>query len=239
MNKLRPYITRGSSLRGGASSISQAGNALLYVLLAVGLLAALTYSYAKDSRENYAAQSSIHIAEELFAQINMIRAAVIQCTLEYPGGGGDMNCDGVISASDNPNNPYPLNPSNALNLQAGAGLSCTAGPAPGGCTASGNASGCIAVAGNDNVRNLACIGAPAGTAYMFQGTGNEGRFLPPPPSGFSEWTYVNNVNGVYIQITAPSDAAAIQALNRLMDKFTSTQANISGLTFTAWIQNNT
>lgn len=239
----RPNKTREPSPSGRFSSFSrpaERGNALLYVFLAVGLLAALTYAYTKDSRENYSAQSGVRLAEELAAQINMIKAAVVQCTLEYPGGGGDMDNSGVINYSDNPNNPYPINPSSALILRA-----------PAGCTATSNADGCLAAAADDDVRNLVCVGAPIGEAAIFQGANNQGRFLPPPPAGFSEWVYVNdtsgspapNGKGVYIRITAPDDAAAVQALDRLMSKFSADQADLNyggcgARCFTAWILRN-
>jgi hypothetical protein len=210
-------------------SSTERGNALLYVLLAVGLLAALTYFYAQDSRENYSSQAAISISESLFAQANMIKSAVVQCTLEFPGGGGDMDASGSIDSSDNPNNPYPLNPSDALNLKAD----------PGGCTTTGNATGCIPKAANDQVKNLQCIGAPAGQAAMFTGASNQGRYLPPPPSNFTDWVYVNDSTGVYIKTTGNGDAASVSALTRLLAKFTSTQASVSGNTITIWILNNT
>lgn len=205
---------------------SQRGNVLLYILLAVGLLAALTYSYVQDSRENYSSQQSIHLAEQLFSQINMIKSAVIQCTLEYPMGGGDTDNDGSIGTTDNPNNPYPLNPSSALNA------SRKIGAWPG-------VSDPIAAAANDYVRNLTCVGAPAAAAYIFQGSGNQGRFLPPPPPGFTEWSYTNDSTGVFITITASAtDAAAQSALTRIQSKFTSSQASVTGTTLKAWIMKN-
>lgn len=230
MNEFRSYKAKEPSFRGRFfcfSGNAEGGNALLYVLLAVGLLAALTYSYVKDGRENYASQSSVQISSTLYSQINMIKSAVMECVAEYSGGGGDLNGDGVIDGDDNHNNPYPLSPSNALNLAA-----------PGGCTTTSNAAGCIPQAGNDEVIGLQCIGAPAGAAAMFSGSSNQGRFLPPPPNGFTPWVYKNDASGTYIQITFPNDAAAAIALNRLLGQFTSNQAGASGLTFTAWIVKN-
>lgn len=212
----------------GASKRGNAGNVLFYIFLAVGLIGALTYAFVKDSRENYAAQNAVQIAEALFVQTNMIRGAVQQCIMEYPEGGdgtcggfscADLNQDGTITSADNPNLPYPLNPTSALNPNAKAGL---------------------AAAAADNVRNLSCVGAPASAALMFSGASNQGRFLPPPPTGFSEWSYANNTNGVYIQITAPADAASLDALRRMRNKFNTCQAEINYAScgtncFTAWL----
>lgn len=207
---------------------AQAGNVLFYVFLAVGLIGALTYSFVKDSRENFAAQNAVQVAEALFVQTNMIRGAVQQCIMEFPEGGdglcggfscADLNRDGVISSLDNVNLPYPLNPTSTLNPNAKAGL---------------------AAAATDDARNLSCVGAPASSALMFTGASNQGRFLPPPPSGFSEWKYQNDANGVYIQITSPNDAASLDALARLRNKFNTCQAEINYAScgtncFTAWL----
>lgn len=208
-----------------SASRSQAGNVLFYVFLAVGLMAALTYAFVKDSRENYASQSAVRIAEELFVQVNTIRSAVQQCAMEFPEGGAgvtgggrsyaDLNGDSVIDNTDNPNLPYPLSPSSALLTNALAG-----------CTSTGSAPGCIAATGDGNnyARNLTCVGAPLAEVNIFQGNSTQGRFLPPPPPEFSEWSYLNDANGVYVQITANPDAAAVNALNRLKTKFNDCQA---------------
>jgi hypothetical protein len=242
-----PDQKREPSLRGRFSFFSmreEAGSVLLYILMAMGLLAALTYAYIKDSRENYASQSAVQIAETLNSQANLIRSAVVQCAMEYPQGGGNLNNTGgsanIIDYADNPNNPYPLNPSSPLN------------PSP---------------AANDYAKNLMCFTAPAVydntgtlisgavTSGMFSGANNQGRFLPPPPAGFSEWTYVNNTTltpapngrGVYIQITAPNDASAINALTRVMSKYAQYQADLNydggsgacgARCITIWIQRN-
>ena len=194
----------------------EGGNVLFYIFLAVGLLAALTYAFVKDSRENYASQSAVSIAESLAVQANTIRSAVQQCVMEFPQGGGDMNADGVIDTNDNWNNPYPLNPGNVLVAKQIAG-----------CTTTSSAAGCVNAAGNDYARNLTCVGAPIGQVNMFQGTSNAGLLLPPPPSGFPEWTYFNNTDGVYLRTTAPADAASVNAINRLMTKFATCQADLN------------
>lgn len=207
---------------------NNSGNVLFYVFMAMGLIAALTYAFLKDSRENFSAQNAVNVSETLYAQVNMIRSAVQQCIMEYPEGGegasggfsyADLNHDGVINATDNPNLPYPINPSSALNPFARAAL---------------------AAAADDSVKYLTCVGAPATNARLFQGTSNQGRFLPPPPNGFTEWTYFNDANGVYIQTVAPNNSGAIDALGRLRNKFNTCQAEINFAScgtrcFTAWL----
>src|SRR5690606_1005496 len=143
----------------------EAGNVLFYIFLAIGLLGALTFAFTRDSRENTTTQSAFRAAEELYAQVNLVRSAIVECAVEYPQGGGDLDASGVIDATDNPNNPYPVVPNHPNNPHG--------------------------VALDTYVRSLSCTGAPAGQGNIFQGAQNRGRFLPPPPLGFSEWEYLN------------------------------------------------
>ena len=210
---------------------SQRGNALLYVFLAVGLLAALTYSFVKGSRESYTVQNAARIAEEMYVQVNLIKSSVMQCQLEYIQGGGDLNNDLTVDDIDNPNTPYPIVPSSVWHTNA-----------PAGCATTSNDTGCITAAPNDDVRNLKCIGAPINAVNMFTGANNSGSFLPPKPNGFKEWQYRNDANGVYIQIEAEDYNQNYQAvLSRLADKFVTCQADINynncgNNCFTAWIR---
>ena len=191
----------------------ESGNVLFYVFLAVGLLAALTYAFVRDSRENYASQSAVSIAEAVFVQTNLLRSAIQQCAMEFPEGGGDTDGDGTITTADNPNNPYPLIPSSPLNTTRKLGVPPVVDA--------------IAAAPDNSAKYLSCVGAPSAQAKMFQGTNTQGRFLPPPPAGFSEWTYANDATGVSLQIIAPSVAASMNALNRIMTKFATCQADLN------------
>lgn len=199
------------------SRAAEKGGVIFYIFLAIALLAALTYSFTKDSHDNVAVQIANKTAQELYVQVNLVRSAVVECTLAWPGGGPDVDVNGTVETTENPNNPYPLIPTDAQN--------------PGGAAA------------DDSVRNLSCIGAPTGKTNIFQGAGNQGRFLPPPPAGFGQWLYVNDSSGVRIKIstTSSSDLTGLDALNRLMTRFTTCQAdlNYGGCgthCFTAWIQ---
>lgn len=220
-NRIRPllrlrYIKKNLSFfkKGFSVSEGQRGSVLLYIFIAVGLLAALTYAFIGDSRDGMSTQNAVKTAQELYAQTNLIRSAIIECTLLYPGGGGDLDANGTINSTDNPNNPYPINPSSALN--------------PEGAQA------------DDSVKYISCTGAPSGKRNLFQGTNNQGRILPPPPDGFSDWVYVNDTNGVRIKITAPNTASGTATLDRLMEKFATCQADLDygscgARCFTAWI----
>lgn len=197
------------------SSRGARGSVLFYILMAVALIGALSFVVMEDSDSTVSTQVAQNTASELYAQANLIRAAVTECVLEFPGGGGDLDGDNDIDAADNANTPYPLEPNDALN--------------PGG------------AAGNDQVRNLKCLMSSSTARNMFQGAGNRGQLLPPPPSGYTEWTYFNTVaDGVGMEITAPLSATHLDALTRFMRKFSSCQAALDygscGVTcLTVWI----
>jgi hypothetical protein len=161
-------------------------------------------------------QLSNKTAQELYVQANLIRSAITECTLAYPGGGGDLDGNGTVDAADNPNTPFPLNPSGALN----------------------NALAPATTFSNDNARNLGCIVSSSAKKLIFQGSGSQGRFLPPPPPGYSEWNYANDASGVRITITAPASATDATAMAKLLSRFdvATCQASFAANVFTVWLQ---
>lgn len=201
----RPFCSRG-----------QRGSVLFYIFMAIALLAALTYSFTRDSRDNVSGQMANKISQELYVEINTIRSAIMECALAYPAGGGDLNADDLIDSADNPNNPFPLNPSDGVMNSL-------------------NPSTAFA---DDNVRNLACITAVDSKKMIFQGLESQGRFLPPPPPGYSEWTYANDADGVRIMITPGVTATDVAAMARLLARFDAAtcQATFTGGVFTVWLQ---
>lgn len=200
---------------------------MFYIFLAIGLLAALTAFFVQGSQISVSTQMANKIAQELYAQSNMIRAALQECTLEHPEGGGDIaplgSPDGVIDANDNPNHPWPLNPSTAL----------------------ANSLAPVTAFAGDEVRSVGCLNgtaSPTTKELIFSGTNNKGRYLPPPPAGWGEWMYDNDgTDGVSLFITPPSSATDIAAANILATKFNLAlcQATWSGSgNFIIWIKKN-
>ena len=141
----------------------ECGSVLLYIFVAIGLLGALTMSFVNSSTEDLTSERASRAAEQLYNQILMVSAAIQECTISYPNGGGDLDADGDIDTSDNPNSPYPLSPSDPLN--------------PGGAAA------------NDYIDQIKCPGAPAGEELIFDIS--EGRFPPKAPVQFAAWEYYN------------------------------------------------
>lgn len=82
---------------------SERGSALVYILIAIALLAALTATFMDSSSQQTSSQNAFKTMNELQAQANLIRSSIQECVLSYPAGDS-----GITSA---PNLPYPINPS--------------------------------------------------------------------------------------------------------------------------------
>lgn len=89
--------------RGDKKVDYQRGSALVYILIAIALLAALTASFMKPSSQQTTAQSSFKAVTKLKSQIEYVRSSIQECVLTYPSGDS-----GLIGTS---NTPYPINPS--------------------------------------------------------------------------------------------------------------------------------
>ena len=83
--------------------VSETGSALVYILIAIALLAALTASFMKPSSQQTTAQSSFNMITNLKSQIAFIRSSIQECVLNYPSGES-----GLVGSH---NFPYPINPS--------------------------------------------------------------------------------------------------------------------------------
>ena len=196
-----PYLNGKGVARRSSYFIclsTQRGSAVFYVLIAIAMLGMLTFAFMNDSGTNTVKQNAYQISEQLYNQFNTINSAVLQCILEYPKGGGDLDGNSYVDANDNNHRPYPLTPSNANN--------------PGGAAA------------DDQARNMKCPGSGNG---IFQGSGNIGTYLPPPPSEFSEWEYFNTASGVtggvYLRTIGSASSTATEAVRLLQQKFDSSQ----------------
>ncbi len=86
--------------------LSEKGSALVYILVAIALLAALTASFMKPASQQTTAQSAFAAITDLKSQIEFVRSAIQECVLTYPSG--DRSTPGLIGTS---NTPYPINPS--------------------------------------------------------------------------------------------------------------------------------
>ena len=81
---------------------AQRGSALIYILIAIALLAALTATFMDSSSQQTSSQNTFNTVTELNSQINFIRSTIDECVQLYPAGE-----NGLVGTT---NVPYPINP---------------------------------------------------------------------------------------------------------------------------------
>jgi len=189
---------------------NQKGSALIYILIAIALLAALTATFMDSSSSQTSSQNAANIVTELGSQLNFIRTAIEECVLTYPGGDSTMPGTNPIGGHS-PIRPYPLMPNNTY----------LATPTP----------------ATSYVKDLGCPGTPGNSnnhAKLFGGS--SGKFLPPKPALFSDWSYYNSIDGISLWIdTNKTDAfldTALQKLDAQFNKCESQYINAVADTFT-------
>lgn len=184
---------------------NEKGSALVYILIAIALLAALTVTFMEPSSQQTSTQNTFKTLTEVESQANIIRSAIQECVLSYPKG--DTNIDNVTEDPGARKN-YPINPDSDYYTTATPGK-----------------------AGNRHVKNIRCPGNNPGGANVDDHelifTGAEGKFLPPAPDLFQDWQYYSGVDGIFFWIsTDKSDAFLLTALSKLDDKYSECEADI-------------
>lgn len=182
----------------------QCGSALIYILIAVALLAALTVSLMEPSNQQTQSQSTTNLVTATKSQIDFINATIQECVLTHP------DQDSSLTTTEQKNPPYPIDPTDAYFA--------TSTPA---------------AAADEYVSNIRCPGNPGGSgptrknhALMFGGS--SGKFLPPPPNLLDPWVYYNGVDGVYIIITSDkTDAFIASAFDRLQASFGECESDVT------------
>lgn len=180
---------------------SESGSALVYILIAIALLAALTVSFMQPSGNQTQSQNTFKAVSELQSQADFIRSAVHECILTYPNG--DMTMKEAPATEPDADHRYPLAPNSSHFTGA------TIGPQA-----------------NNFVRHIRCPGNPGDDqnhAPIFGGA--TGKFLPPPPALFEEWRWYNGTDGVFFWITADNaDAFITAAFDKLQESFSACEA---------------
>ena len=182
-------------------SMNEKGSALVYILIAIALLAALTLSFMQPSSQQTTAQNTTESVAALKSQIDLIESSIQECVLSYPGG--ESGLAGTF------NTPYPINPSSDYYTAATAGNDDAAA--------------------NDQVRHIRCPGNPGGSskAHAKIFAGSSGRFLPPPPNLFEEWIYHSGKDGVFFYTSTDNSDAFLQtAMQKLDSQFSECQADV-------------
>lgn len=175
----------------------QKGSALVYILIAIALLALLTASFMDSSSQQTTSQSTFNTVTELNSQISFIKSAIQECILTYPEGADD--------AAGTTNVPYPINPTSTY-------FTAPASPA-----ANDNVSN-IKCPGNDQ-------GHVKSHGVIFGGS--SGKFLPPAPKLFLDWVYYNGPDGVFFYTsTNKADAFLTTAMTKLDSQFSECEADV-------------
>ena len=80
---------------------SEKGGALIYILIAIALLAALTTTFIQPGGQSSRTQNAFKLASELTSQSRVIRSGIQDCILRYPQG-DDAPCAGGVRGGDYP-----------------------------------------------------------------------------------------------------------------------------------------
>ncbi len=203
-----------SKPKGAAVRHSERGSALVYILIAIALLAALTFTFMEPSSQQTSSQNTFRTVTAVQSQMDVIRSAIQECVLTYPNG--DPNIDTSGTGSDpNARVNYPINPDSTYYTAATPGRS-----------------------GNQLVSAIRCPGDNPGGANVANHarvfSGASGKFLPPPPDLFQAWEYYNGEDGVFFYTrTDKSDSFLISALEKLDDKYSECETDIIDATASA------
>lgn len=180
---------------GSDNKNSESGSALVYILIAIALLAALTVTFMEPSSQQTSSQSGFRTGSAVQSQVDLIRSAVQECILRYPNGDQTINASTITDVGAR--KEFPINP-NSDHLDAGDR------------------------SGDRAVKNIRCPGDNDGTANHHQKifSGSSGKFMPAPPSLFEDWQWYNGTDGVFFWIrTSKSDSFLSSALEKLDEKF--------------------
>lgn len=194
---------------------NESGSALVYILIAIALLAALTFSFMEPSSQQTSSQNTFKTVAALQGQADLIRSAIQECVLYYPEGDKCINndvasyCTTSTTTDSGARENYPINPNSDHYTNATPGK-----------------------AGNRQVKNLRCPGNNPGDsadhdnhASIF--SGNSGKYLPPAPDLFEDWQYYNGTDGVFFwTYTDKTDAYIVSALAKLDDHFSECEADV-------------
>lgn len=82
---------------------SRKGGALIYIMIAIALLAALTIAFIQPGGQGARTQNAFQLATELHSQARVIRSALQDCILRFPQGDAAITQTGY-------HHPYPLRP---------------------------------------------------------------------------------------------------------------------------------
>lgn len=199
--------------------VNERGSALVYILIAIALLAALTLSFMEPSGQQTQSQNTFKTISEIESQAEYIRTAIQECVILYDKGDITIN-----------------NPPSGPVTDSGANIKFPIKPK------SAHFDGLPAADDADDynyVEYLRCPGNPknAGVPNNHKRifTAETGKFLPPPPPLFEKWEYYNGDDGIFFWThTTKSDSYLQTALTKLEEKFGKCEADTVSTASTAF-----
>ena len=183
---------------------SERGSALVYILIAIALLAALTVTFMEPSSQQTSSQSGFRTAAEVKGQVDVIRSSVQECILRYSRGDNLIE-NGSGEDDEGARIEYPINP-NSPYLPAAS------------------------QSGDQLVRNIRCPGNQgSGGANDHQPVfgGSTGKYLPAAPALFGDWQWYNGNDGVFFWMaTNKSDAYLKSSLEKIDENYSECEVDI-------------
>ncbi len=188
---------------------AERGSALVYILIAIALLAALTISFMEPSSQQTSSQNTFKTVTAVQGQADIIRSAIQECVLAYPRGDSTIDTSGSGTDPGARNN-YPIKPNSTHFTGA------TIGP----------------TTGTRLVRDIRCPGNPGddkNQEKIFSGA--TGKFMPPAPDLFEDWQYYNGTDGIYFWTqTSKTDAFLLASLQKLDERYGECEADVINAT---------
>lgn len=193
------------------------GSALIYILIAIALIAALTATFMQPASQETHTQNSYKLVAELNSQVQMIRSSIQDCILQYPKG--DWHIPGNIgyhaSYPMDPDSSYlPTSPSIRAADKLVANIRCP---------------------GNNPGNPDPTVADPTTNQHVPIFGGSTGRFMPSTLALFNPWTYRNGtsmsidgqtVTGVFFQITSTAtDSYIAEAMQKVDEQFAACEAD--------------
>ncbi len=177
------------------------GSALIYILIAIALLALLTATFMGSSDQNQSGQRTFDLVTAIKGQTETVRAAIQECLLLYPDGDKVMPPAPALVGGLPVTRLYPLSPGNSYLTD----------PVP----------------DSDNLDKIRCPGNPGNSnnhARIF--SSQSGKFLPPAPPNI--WRhYTNTADGAYIIFGAwKSDSYTLTSFQKINEQYAPCQVDI-------------
>lgn len=198
---LRERAGKLQGLQLGRRAPTQKGSALIYILIAIALIAALTAVFMQPASQQTQTQNSFKLGAELGSQVQMIRAAIQDCILLYPEGDGSYG-------------KYPLEPDNAYLATPAANKEVGNIRCPGNNPGAPNQNNHAPMFGGSTGRFI-----PA-TPALFN------PWIYRNTRGSTATVDGQTVNGVFFQIsTSASDQYLADAMQKVDGQFTQCEAD--------------